>query len=123
MNSNCIGDKGITVSVIGLISVPCIFKNPAVQSFWSNINERMKTFNVHMFHLIVKLKRFNPYVTNGISHTYHLDESTFVFRASEVIFVFIAFFDEIYVSKQNSPRWDAGFCSVTSGVILFVYVP
>ena len=27
-----------------------------------------------------------------------------------VIFTFISFFDEIHVSKQNSPRWDAAFC-------------
>ena len=25
--------------------------------------------------------------------------------------------------KQNSPRWDAAFCGVTSGAILFAYVP
>ena len=25
--------------------------------------------------------------------------------------------------KQNSPRWDAAFCGVTYGAILFAYVP
>ena len=33
--------------------------------------------------------------------------------------MFISFFDENHVSKQNSPRWDAAFCGVTSGEILF----
>ena len=40
-----------------------------------------------------------------------------------VIFIFISFFDEISLSKQNSPRWDAAFCGVTSGAMLFAYVP
>ena len=45
----------------------------------------------------------NPYVTNGLSHPYHLDESTFILGASEVFF--ISFFDDDYVlSKQNSKR-------------------
>ena len=26
------------------------------------------------------LRFFNPYLTNGFSHHYHLDESTFIFR-------------------------------------------
>ena len=44
----------------------------------------------------------NPYMTNGLSHRYHLDEPTFTFRV-------IQFFDEFSPSKQNSPRWDAAF--------------
>ena len=49
-----------------------------------------------------------PLVTNGLSHCYHMDESIFIFRGSRIdIFIFISFFDEIHVSKQNSPRWDA----------------
>ena len=35
----------------------------------------------------------------------------------------ISFFDEIRVSNQNSPRWVAVSCGVTSGAILFAYVP
>ena len=38
-------------------------------------------------------------------------------------FIVISFFDETRVSKQNSPRSDAAFCGVTSGAILFAYVP
>ena len=33
----------------------------------------------------------------------------------------ISFFDENHVSKET--RWDAVFCGVPSGAILFVYVP
>ena len=43
--------------------------------------------------------------------------------ASGVIFHFISFFDENQNCKQNSPRWDAAFCGVTSGAVLFAYVP
>ena len=65
-------------------------------------------------------KTFNPLVTNGFSHPYHLDQSTFVLRGFRSNF---SFFDENLVSKQNSPRWDAAFCGVISGAILFGYVP
>ena len=68
-------------------------------------------------------------------HPYHLDESTFILGAMGVFFfffhfyrlhillqVFISFFDENHVSKQNSPRWNAAFCGVTSWATLFDYV-
>ena len=54
---------------------------------------------------------------NGISHPYHLDEATFISRVIRSNFSFL-----IHESKQNSPRWDAAFCGVTSGTILFAYV-
>ena len=67
---------------------------------------------------------FNPLVTNGLSHPYQLDESSLTFRGIRSNFSFLFhFFDEYTVSKQNSPRWDAAFCGVTSGAILFAYVP
>ena len=66
----------------------------------------------------------NPYLTNGFSHRYQLDESTFIFRGvGSDFYFFIQFSDEIPLSKQDSPRWDAAFCGVTSGAILFAYVP
>ena len=37
--------------------------------------------------------------------------------------ILIPFFDEFLLTKQNSPLWDAAFCGVTSGAILFAYVP
>ena len=36
---------------------------------------------------------------------------------------FTQFFDKSSLSKQNSPRWDAAFCGVISGAIMFAYVP
>ena len=57
-------------------------------------------------------------MTNGLSHPYHLDESTFIMDIRGIF----SFFDEIPVSKQKSPRWNAAFCGVTSGSILFAYV-
>ena len=68
----------------------------------------------------------NPYLTNGFSHRYQLGESTFIFRGvrSDFYFFSISFFDEISsLCKQNSLRWDAAFCGVISGAILFAYVP
>ena len=54
-----------------------------------------------------KVKYLNPYLTNGLSHHYHLGESTFIYRGSISDFEFLFhFFDEICLSKQNSPRWD-----------------
>ena len=40
-----------------------------------------------------------------------------------VIFIFYLIFGEISLCKQNSPTWDAVFCGVTSGAMLFAYVP
>ena len=42
---------------------------------------------------------------------------------SREIFLLFYFFYENYVSKQNSHRRYAAFCGVTSGSILFAYVP
>ena len=65
----------------------------------------------------------NPYLTNGFSYHYQSGESTFSFRGIRSdLKICIQFFDEIPLSKQNSPRWDAAFCGVTSGAILFAYV-
>ena len=51
--------------------------------------------------------------------------STFICRGvrSDFFLIFISFFYEIPLSKQNSPRWDAAFCGGTSGAMLFAYVP
>ena len=65
----------------------------------------------------------NPYFTNGFYHHYQLDESTFILVLLGVILIFISFFDEISLCKQNSARWVAAFCGVTSGAMLFAYVP
>ena len=63
----------------------------------------------------------------GCSRRYHLDESTFIIRgflgASGVIFHFISFSGNNHIGKQNSPRWDAAKRGVTSGAIMFAYVP
>ena len=40
-----------------------------------------------------------------------------------MILNFYFIFYEIPISKQNSPRWDAAFCGVTSGAMVFAYVP
>ena len=66
----------------------------------------------------------NPLVTNGFSHSYQMDESHFNFWGhQESLFIFVSFFDEIHVSKLNSPRWEVALCGFTSGAILFAYVP
>ena len=60
----------------------------------------------------------NPYLTNRFSH--HLGESTFTLRGIRRDIEFLFYIsDEIPLSKQNSPRWDAAICGVTSGAILF----
>ena len=68
-------------------------------------------------------KVLNSYFTNEFANHYQLDESTFIFRGVSSEFYFsISSFDEISLCKQNSPRWDAAFCGVTSGAMLFAYV-
>ena len=57
----------------------------------------------------------NPYMRNGFSHHYHLDESNFIFRGIKNNFeILFHFYDEIpFISEQNS------LSSVTSWAILF----
>ena len=55
------------------------------------------------------MSAFNQLVTNELSHSYHLDDSTSFLGALGVIFHFYFIFDKIYLSKQNSPRRDAAF--------------
>ena len=67
----------------------------------------------------IKDNMINPYLTNEFSHCYQLGESSFIFRVLGVISNFYV----IPLCKQNSPKWDAAFCGVTSGAMLFAYVP
>ena len=66
-------------------------------------------------------------MTNGPSHPYHLDESAFTFRGiRRDFFIFISFFDDFPVRKQNSPDGTPRFAVSHlghSGAILFAYVP
>ena len=71
--------------------------------------------------MLVQDPLINPFLTNGLSHHYCLGESTFGFRCFRSDFYSV--FDGISLCKQNSPRWDAAFCGITSGAILFAYVP
>ena len=61
-----------------------------------------------------------PYLTNGFSHQYQLGESTFISRGVRSEFCFLSNFSMNFrQNKQNSPRWAAAFCAVTSWAILF----
>ena len=51
----------------------------------------------------------NPYMTNELAHHFLLSESVFNFRG-----MFIPFFAEFPLSKQNCQRWDAAFCDFTN---------
>ena len=46
----------------------------------------------------------------------------FSFLMASGVFIFVSFFDESHVRKQNSARWNAAFCGVISGAILFANV-
>ena len=59
-----------------------------------------------------------PYLTNGLSHPYHLDESILILGASGVIFNIHYIFMKKHVIKQNSTK----YCGVISGAILFAFV-
>ena len=63
-------------------------------------------------------------MTNGLSHCYHLDESIISFKQiSSDLHFFLKIFDEIPLSKQDSPSRDVAYRGITSGVMLFAYVP
>ena len=46
--------------------------------------------------------QFNQLVTNGLSHPYHLDESTFILGASKVTFHFYFAFYYIYIGSGTA---------------------
>ena len=53
---------------------------------------------------------FNPYVTYGISHPYHLDESTFIFGGIRGNFSFLfhfsmKFMKENLIAPDGTPRF------------------
>ena len=78
-----------------------------------NPEDRFSCDTAHMIFVV------HPIKPNGLSHPDQMDESTFTVRG---IWSKISFLYESHVSKQSSPRWDATFCGVTSGAILFAYV-
>ena len=61
-----------------------------------------------------------PIIINWVSPLSFLGVLGVIF----ILFIFLSdFFDEISLCKQNSPRWEAAFCGVTSWAMLFAYVP
>ena len=42
--------------------------------------------------LTISSPTFNRFVTNGLSHSYHLDESTFILGASGIILLVLVLF-------------------------------
>ena len=104
-----------------------INSNHTFSCYCENLIKRLKAIIETEIVFLQATRSFvlNPLMTNGLSHPYHLDESIFIFRGFRSIFFFHFYFisDENEISKQNSPRWDAAFCGVTSGAIRFAYVP
>ena len=66
---------------------------------------------------------FNPNKANGLSHPYHLDESIFIFRGISRNFSFLFHFSMNIMSANRIAPDGTLFCGVTSGAILFAYVP
>ena len=56
-----------------------------------------------------EIKPFNPHVTNGLSHPYHLDESTFIYRFIRRSFSFLFHFSMEFmkanrIARDGTPR-------------------
>ena len=66
----------------------------------------------------------NPYVTNGLSHPYHLDESTFIFRNIRSNFSFLFHFSMKFIKANRiAPDGMPHFAASHLSAILFAYVP
>ena len=70
----------------------------------------------------------NPYSTNGFSHHYQLGESTFICRCVRSDFYFFSHFSMKFlcanrIAPNGTPRSAASERGVTSGAMLFAYVP
>ena len=53
------------------------------------------------FLAIVFYLQFNPYLTNGLSHHYHLGESTFIFRGHRCNFKILFHFSMKFLLQAN----------------------
>ena len=71
----------------------------------------------YSLHIQQQLMCLNPYVTNGLSHHYHLDESIFNFRGIRGNFHFYFIFHWNSCKQTVKPR------GVSSGAILCAFVP
>ena len=65
---------------------------------------------------------------NGFSHRYQLGESTFIFSGVRSDFYLLSHFSMKFlcanrIALDGMPQNDVAFCGVTSGAILFAYVP
>ena len=71
----------------------------------------------------VRIITFNPYLTNGFAHHYQLDESTFNFRGFRGDFYFLSHFLMKFLCANRIAPDVTPRCGVTSGAILFAFVP
>ena len=80
------------------VEIMILARNPSPKSTDKFSLSQMKIWN---FNKSINVRTFllNPYLTNGLSHPYHFDKSTLIFRSIRSNFTF-SFFDEIPVSKQ-----------------------
>ena len=62
-------------------------------------------------------QKINPLVTNGLSHSYHLDESTFIFRGIGVFFSFFFHFStKIMSANRTAPDGTPRFAASHLGL-------
>ena len=60
--------------------------------FFHEAAQIMNCIGVQVSQLVISMKLFNPYLTNGFSHHYQLDESTFISRGVRSDFQFLSHF-------------------------------
>ena len=59
----------------------------------------------------------NPLVTNGLSHSYHLDESTFIYRGIRNDFSFLFYFSmKIKIANRKAPDGTPRFAASHLGL-------
>ena len=66
----------------------------------------------------------NPLVTNGLSHTYQMDESTLIFRDIRSNFSFLFYFSmKIKIANRIAQDGTPRFAASHLGLFCFAYVP
>ena len=95
-------------------------------------NWSLKQLNMKFWSFLrcIKCMRCQPWRLVLLTHLWRMDFPISIILmnlilflgTSGVIFHFYLISNENHVSQQNSPRWDAAFCGVTSGAILFACV-
>ena len=85
----------------------------------------MKKFSKRQSVTVTPIMPYLTCLTNGLSHHYHLGESTFIVRdiRTDIIFLFHFSIKNSLIKQTELPQMGRHVLRITSGTVLFAFVP